>query len=67
MEATNHSDCPEDCPRCNRCPPSDARRVKIDALIIGFELEKARYEADGLQLLLTPSGWHELVLKALTE
>lgn len=67
MEATNHSDCPEDCPRCNRCPPSEPWRMKIDALIISFELEKARYEADRLQSLLTPTDWHELVLEVLAK
>jgi len=66
-EARDYSDCPEDCPRCNRCPPSDPRRMKIDTLIIRTELEKDRYEADRLQSLLTPVDWHELVLEALAK
>jgi hypothetical protein len=64
-KAPRFADCPEDCPRCNRCPPSDLRRMIIDALIIATELEKERYEADGLQSLLPPMDWHELVLQAL--
>lgn len=60
-------ECLADCPRCNRCPPNNPRRRIIDALIIEMELEKQRYEADGLQSLLPPMSWQELVLKALAK
>lgn len=66
-DVLNHADCPEDCPRCNRCPPSDPRRLRIDGLITKTELEKERYEADRLQALLPLMDWHELVLKALAK
>lgn len=60
-----YSDCPEDCPRCNRCPHSSPCRQRIEALIRQVELERDRYEADGLMGLLPPVSWHELVMEAL--
>lgn len=65
MEEARFSDCPEDCPRCNRCPHSDMRRQKIEALIQQVEMEKERYGADGMLDLLPGISWHERVMEAL--
>jgi hypothetical protein len=61
----DHSDCPEDCPRCNRCPHTEVRRQKIEALILQVEMEKERYMADGVMDLLPTTSWHERVMEAL--
>jgi len=45
------TECTEDCPRCNRCSPQSARRMRIDAMVTGWELEKIRYETDALPLI----------------
>jgi hypothetical protein len=65
METIDHSDCPEDCPRCNRCPHTEVRRQKIEALIMQVEMEKERYMADGMMDLLPAMSWHERVMEAL--
>ncbi|HEV2387960.1 MAG TPA: hypothetical protein VGS20_11975 [Candidatus Acidoferrales bacterium] len=65
MPNADYLDCLEDCPRCNLCPHWNPRRQKIEALIRQVELEKERYEADGLGGLLAPVSWHELVMEAL--
>lgn len=60
------TECREDCPRCNRCSPESARRRRVDAMIIGWELEKLRYEADGLPIHWPSAAeWHEMVEHAL--
>lgn len=65
MVATDYADCPEDCPRCNRCSHSTLRRQKIEALIRQVEMEKQRYEADGMAELISAVSWHERVMEAL--
>lgn len=64
----SYADCPEDCPRCNRCPPTVRRRRIIQALINETELDKEQSEASvGLQSLLPPIDWHKLVQEALSK
>jgi hypothetical protein len=65
MITFEHADCPEDCPRCNRCPHTSLCRQRIEALIRQVELERDRYEADGLAELLPAVSWHEQVMQAL--
>lgn len=65
METADFTDCPEDCPRCNRCSHSDPRRQKIEALIRQVELEKEQYVDDGKVEVIPPLAWHERVRKAL--
>ena len=62
----DRAECVEDCPRCNRCSPQSARRMRVDAMITGWELEKLRYEADGLPIDW-PSAveWHSWVERAI--
>jgi len=56
------SECIEDCPRCNRCSPKSSRRMRIDAMITGWELEKLRYGTDGLPVNWPCTAeWHEMV------
>ncbi len=58
----DRKECIEDCPRCNRCSPQSARRVQVDAMIIGWELEKLRYETDGLPVdWPSAAEWHSRV------
>ncbi|MFZ0211594.1 MAG: hypothetical protein WBE20_09770 [Candidatus Acidiferrales bacterium] len=60
------AECTEDCPRCNRCPPESVRRMRVDAMITGWELEKLRYQADGLAISWpSPADWHGMVEHAL--
>lgn len=65
MESIDYSHCPEHCPRCNLCPHSNLRRQKLEALMRQVELERDRYEADGLVALLPPVSWHGLVIEAM--
>jgi hypothetical protein len=62
----SRAECTEDCPRCNRCSPESARRRRVDAMITGWELEKLRYETDGLPIHWPSAAeWHEMVERAL--
>jgi hypothetical protein len=58
--------CVEDCPRCNRCAHTSPRRIRMEALVRGTELENLRYEADRLPIPpSTAAEWHTRAMQAV--